>query len=81
MGIINLIDDVSDEYKYSRELNNKLKDALAPQERPQTVSANEIKNCRLSIQKKRMVNQQNNLNLLQDKISFIEARLNDIAPE
>lgn len=81
MGIINLIDDVNDEYKYSRELNNKLKDALAPQERPQTVSANEIKNCRLSIQKKRMVNQQNNLNLLQDKISFIEARLNDIAPE
>lgn len=28
-----------------------------------------------------MVNQQNNLNVLQDKASFIEARLNDIAPE
>ena len=34
MGIINLIDDVNDEYKYLRELNNKLKDALAQQERP-----------------------------------------------
>lgn len=50
------------------------------QQHTYTASENETKkNCISSILKKRMINQQNNFNVLREKMSYMAARLSNIA--
>ena len=81
MGIIIPIEIANEEYINLRELTTKLTHSLIQQEHKYTVSEKEIKDCRTSIQKKRITKQQNTLNLLRETMTYMEIRLNDISQE
>ena len=81
MGIINPVEFANEDYVNSRELTKKLTNLIIQQEHSYTVSADEIKEIRSKIQKKRMEKQQRTLSSLRDKMSYMEIRLDDIAQE